>query len=71
MKTKNDKLTLTHNLSGVILPTERYDHIYLKGGYFVLPVIALYSDTIDKDATRTEVQRAKVNHEAKINDHAI
>ena len=28
MKTKYDDLTLTHNLSGVILPTERYEHIY-------------------------------------------
>ena len=27
MKTKYDELTLTHNLSGVILPTERYEHI--------------------------------------------
>ena len=27
MKTKYDELTLTHNLSGVILPTERYKHI--------------------------------------------
>ena len=27
MNTKYDKLTLTHNLLGVILPTERYKHI--------------------------------------------
>ena len=33
MKTKYDELTLTHNLSGVVLPTERYEHIYLKGAY--------------------------------------
>ena len=30
-KTKYDDLTLTHNLSGVILPSERYEHIYKKG----------------------------------------
>ena len=51
--TKYDKLTFTHNISGVILPTERYKHIYLKGTYSILPVIALYDDTIDRDATRT------------------
>ena len=33
MKTKYDELTLTHNLSRVILPTEQYRHIYLKGAY--------------------------------------
>ena len=55
MKTKYDGLTLTHNLSGVILPTERYKHIYSNGGYLIPPVIALYDDTIVKDATRTEV----------------
>ena len=27
MKTKYDELTLTHNLSGFILPTEFYKHI--------------------------------------------
>ena len=27
MKTKYDTLTLTHNISGVILPTECYEHI--------------------------------------------
>ena len=54
MKTKYDNLTLTHNLSGVVLPTERYEHIYNKGGYLIPPAIALYDDTIDKDATRTE-----------------
>ena len=55
MKTIYDKLNLTHNLLGVILPTERYDHIYKKGDYLIPPVIALYNDSIDKDATRTEV----------------
>ena len=55
MKTKYDDLTLTRNLSGVILPTERYNHIYPNGDDLILPVIALYDDTIDKDATRTKV----------------
>ena len=31
MNTKYEKLTLTHNLSGVILPTGRYEHIYSNG----------------------------------------
>ena len=31
MKTKYDEITLTHNLSGVILPTKRYEHIYSNG----------------------------------------
>ena len=55
MKTNYDKRTLTHNLSRAILPTECYEHIYLKGAYLIPPVIALYDDTIDKDMTRTEV----------------
>ena len=33
MKTKYEKLTLTHNLLEVILPTKRYAHIYSKGDY--------------------------------------
>ena len=65
MKTKYDELTLTHNLSGVILPTKRYRHIYKKGAYLIPPVITLYNDTIDKDATRTEVHRAEGKNEAK------
>ena len=59
MKTKYDELTLTHNLSRVILPTERYNNIYLNGAYLILPVIAIYDGKIDKDTTRTEVHRAK------------
>ena len=55
MKTNYDELTLTHNLSGVILPYERYQHIYKKEAYLIPPIIALYNDTIDKYATRTEV----------------
>ena len=33
MKTKYDELNLTHNLSGVVIPKERYEHIYSKGVY--------------------------------------
>ena len=40
MKTKYDDITLTHNISGVILPSERYEHIYKKGAYLIPPVIA-------------------------------
>ena len=57
LKTKYDELTLTHNLSGVILPTECYKHIYSKGAYSIPSVIALYDDTIEKDVTRTEVHQ--------------
>ena len=46
MKTKYDELTLTHNLSGVILPSERYEQIYKKGAYVIPPAIALYDETI-------------------------
>ena len=48
ISTKYDELTLTHNLSGVILPSERYQQIYKKGAYLIPPIIALYDDTIDK-----------------------
>ena len=71
MKTEYDELTLTHNLSGVILRKERYHHVYLKGEYLILPVIALYNYKLDKDATRTEVHQSEVNHESKKNDCAI
>ena len=54
MKTNNDELTLTQNRSGFFLPTERYEHLYSKGGYLILPVIALYNARIDKDVTITE-----------------
>ena len=64
MKTKYNGLTLTHNLSGVILPTERYKHIYSNGSYLIPPVIAFYDDTIDKGATRTEFHPDKIKHEA-------
>ena len=64
MKTKYDELTLTHNLSGVILPSERYEQIYKKGAYVIPPIIALYDNTIDKDATRLEINLSKGKHEA-------
>ena len=41
MKTKYDDLTLTQNLLGVILPSERYQQIYKKGAYLTPPVIDL------------------------------
>ena len=62
LKTKYDELTLTHNLSGVIIPTERYEHIYSKVAYSIPPLIALYDDTIYRDATITEVHQAKGKH---------
>ena len=68
MKKKYYELTLTHNISGVILPSERYQQIYKKGVYLIPPIITLYDETIDKDATGTEVHRAEGNHEARRND---
>ena len=63
MKTKYDELTLTHNISGVILPSKRYEHIYKKGAYLIPPIIALYDETINKDAKIIEVHRAEGKHE--------
>ena len=71
MKTKYNELTLTHNLSGVILPSKRYGQIYKKGAYLIPPVIVLYNDTIDKYVTRTEVHRAEEKHEAWRNDRQL
>ena len=71
IKTKYNKLNLTHNLSGVILPTERYEHIYSKGEYLILSVIALYYDIIERNATRTEVHQDKGKHEARIDDSEL
>ena len=45
MRTKYDELTLTHNLSGVILPSDSYEQIYSKGAYLIPPGISLYNDT--------------------------
>ena len=71
METKYDDINLTHNISGVILLTKRYEHIYKKGADLILPVVVLYDDTIDKDATRTEVHRAEGKHEDKQNDRQL
>ena len=43
----------------------------MNGAYLIPPFIALYDDTIDKDATRTEVHQAKGTHKAKQNDRAL
>ena len=59
MKTTYDKLTLEHNLLGVILPAECYEQIYKNGAYAIPPVIPLYDENIDKDATRLEINRAE------------
>ena len=64
MKTKYDKLTLTHNLLGAILPFNHYQQIYKKRDHPIPPVIALYNETIEKDATIIEVHRSKGKHEA-------
>ena len=61
MKTKYDELTLTHKLSGVILSTKYYKHIYSNGAYLIPPVIELYDSTIEKDVTRTKVHRDEEN----------
>ena len=60
-----------HNLSGVIIPTDRYKHIYSKGAYSIPPVIALYDDTINGDATITEVHQAEGKHKDKQNDRSL
>ena len=70
-KKKYDELTLTHNISGVILPSERYKQIYKKGAYVIPPVTALYDDTIDKDATRIEINCAEGKHEAQRNNRQL
>ena len=71
MKTTYDELTLQHNLAGVILTTESYEQIYKKGAYDIPPVIPLYDDNIDKDATRLEINRAERKHEAQRNDRQL
>ena len=71
MKTTYDELTLQHNLAGVILPTERSEQIYKKGDYAIPPVIPLYNDNIDKDATRLEINRSKGKHKAQRNDRQL
>ena len=71
MKTKYNELTLTQNLSGFILPSERYQRTYKKGTYLIPPIIYLYDETIDKDATKTEVNRAEGKHEAQRNERQL
>ena len=43
----------------------------MNGAYLIPPVIALYDDIIDKDATRTEVHQAEGKNETKRNDRAF
>ena len=62
---------MTHNLSGFILPTERYEEVYSNRAYEILSVIALYDDAIDINATRTEVHQAKGKHETRRNERAL
>ena len=71
MKTKYDEITLTHNISVVILPSERYEHIYKKGDYVIPPFIALYDEKIEKDATIIELHRAEGKHKARRNNRQI
>ena len=71
MKTTYDKLTLEHNLSGVVLPANCYEQIYKNGAYVIPPFIPLYNDNIDKDATRLEINRSKGKHKAQQNDRQL
>ena len=71
MKIKYDEITLTYNLSRVIIPAKRYKHIYKKGAYLIPPVITLYDDTINKDAPRNECNQAEEKHETKRNDRQL
>ena len=71
MNTIYDELTLEHNLSGVILPAERYAQIYKNGAYVIPPAIPLYDENIDKYATRLEINRAEGKHKARRNDRQL
>ena len=71
MKTTYDELKLQHNLAGVILPTERYKHIYKKRAYAISPVISHYNDNIDKDGTRLEINRDEGKHQARRNNRKL
>ena len=71
MRKTYDKLTLEHNLSGVILPAERYEQIYKNGAYATPPFIPLYDDNIDGDSTRLEINYAEGKHEAQRNDRQL
>ena len=48
-----------------------HKQIYKKGAYVTPPVIALYDETIDKDATRLEINRSKGKHGAQQNDRQL
>ena len=39
--------------------------------YYIPPFITLYNNTIDRDATRTELHQSKRKHKARRNDHAL
>ena len=71
MKNTYNELTLQHNLSGVILPAERYEQIYKNEAYSIPPVIPLYNDNIDKDATRLEINHAEGKNEARHNNRQL
>ena len=71
MKTTYNELTLEHNLLGFILPDKSYEHIYKNGVYVTSPVITLYDDNIDIDATRLEINRTEGKQEAQQNDRQL
>ena len=71
IQTKYNDITLRHNLPGVIFIMDKYEHIYRKGAYSISPVVALYDESINKDATRTEVHQAEVKHEAYLKNCAL
>ena len=52
---------------GLFSPPKNYEHIYKKRAYLNPPVIALYDDTIYKDATIPEVHQSEGKHESKQN----
>ena len=56
---------------GVILPSESYQQIHKKGVYLIPPVIDLYYETIEKDATIIKVHRAEGKHEARRNNRQL
>ena len=56
---------------GVILSSECYEQIYKKGAYLIPPDIARYDETIDKDATRIEINLAECKHKAQRNDRQL
>ena len=71
MKKKCNELTLRHNFYGVILPTDRYVHIYSKGTYSILLFIALYDKKFDREARRIEVYQVEVKHKVRRNNCSL